>query len=138
MSDTPNSPSTPTLSLFISIIIGMLFLLKGNTINVECVGCLYDPKATSETKAEINPPLQNTETVIEGRKPAEVEYDCNYIILPDFRNPPVSPTITPELLANAPKFAQVLAKFASDQRQFRYDYQRHVRDMIDTHNTVCK
>lgn len=141
MSDAPR-PQRPvensTVALFASVVMAGLFILKGNTFNVECVGCLYDPNTKAVAAKVVANPDTGSGTIIKSRSPAKGEYDCNHINISDFRNPPVAPEITADMTANPDKLTRVLTKFASDQRQFRYDYQRMVRDMIDKHNRLCK
>ena len=124
---------TSTLAIFTTLLMSSLFLLKGNTINVECVGCLYDPNTVTTPTTEVV-----TETVTKGPRTTGVEYDCNQIQLRSFDKPPLAPPITSEMLEDPAGLIPVLTKLSSDQRQYIYDYDKHVEDMINKHNTLCK
>lgn len=135
-----NQPPVPTgtsaIAIFTTLLMSGLFLLKGNTINVECVGCLYDPDSIA---SEVSKPGSTTvtETVTKGPQASGVEYDCNQIKLRTFGKPPTSPTITGDMLETPARLIPVLTKLSSDQRQYIYEYERHVAEMINRHNTLC-
>lgn len=135
-----NPPSvltgTSAITIFATLLMSGLFLLKGNTINVECVGCLYDPKSSVAVATKPNSTTV-TETVTKGPRAIGVEYDCNQIKLRTFAKPPISPTITGDMLERPERLIPVLTKLSSDQRQYIYEYERHVSEMINRHNTLC-
>lgn len=124
---------TSTLAIFTTLLMSGLFLLKGNTINIECVGCLHDPAAGVAPVATVV-----TETVTKSPKAMGIEYDCNQIQLRPFDKPPLAPPITSEMLEDPAGLIPVLTKLSSDQRQYIYDYDRHVDEMISKHNALCK
>lgn len=133
---TPVSSGTSAIAIFTTLLMSGLFLLKGNTINVECVGCLYDPNSPAASVVKSTPAVV-TETVTKGPRAVGVEYDCNQIALRAFANPPTSPTISGDMLENPGRLIPVLTKLSSDQRQYIYEYEKHVTEMINRHNTLC-
>lgn len=132
----PIPTGTSAIAIFTTLLMSGLFLMKGNTVNIECVGCLYDPNSTTPTVTE---PIVNTVTdkVTKSSKLVGVEYDCNRIKLREFGKPPISPTISGDMLEKPERLVPVLTKLSSDQRQYIYDYDRHVLDMINRHNKLC-
>lgn len=122
------SSTTSTAAIVFSAILSILFVLKGNTFNIECVGCMYEPTSTRPVP------------VVAATKPVNTgDYDCNVIAPLPFRDPPKTPNIVPDLTrSNYSKVVPVLTDYATAQRQYIYDYQKHVNGLVAKHNRLCK
>lgn len=126
---------TPTTAIIFSAVLSVLFVLKGNTFNVECVGCLYDPVGANNSV-----PMAETPTVItKTGKGANSSYDCNVLIPRPFPDAPKTPQVTADLMrGNNDRVIPILTGYVVEQKQFIRDYERHVEEMISRHNTLCK
>ena len=141
MSDSNENPprlpiGSSTTAIIFSVLLSVLFILKGNTINVECVGCLYDPKATA-VAAPI--PVEQVSTITKGDTAKGMTYDCNLLIPRPFDDPPKTPSVAGDLMrGNNDVVIPILTKYVTEQKQYIHDYEKYVNEMVSRHNTLCK